>query len=135
MWHSRTSGILGETGEDVGRRAVQGDLDEDQQVDAQLGRVQQRRVARDITRALQPAHPLQTGRRAEVDLPGQRHVGNAAVGLQRVQDAPVDPVQGPLLDFWHSMILYRWRRILEIITRNSEIQQHILPDISYNPPN
>ena len=58
-----------------------------------LLRVQQCGVSKDEAVALEALHPLQAGRRCQVDLLGQLDVGNAAVLLQHLQDAPVDAVE------------------------------------------
>ena len=50
-------------------------------------------IAADQARRFERAHAAQAGRWRDPDAPRQRDIGHAPVGLQQLQDAPVDPVQ------------------------------------------
>ena len=82
----------GEGLEDVAGGAVQQNLDEDQQVAADLGRVDQGGVAGDDPLFAQPFDAFETGGGGQVASPGQFGVGDAGLGLEHAQDAAVDGV-------------------------------------------
>ena len=67
---------------------------EDGESASQARRAQDGRIALDIAAGLQPAHPLENGRRGEVDLQGEVLDGDAGVLLQDAQDGDVGFVQG-----------------------------------------
>ncbi|KAG1553244.1 hypothetical protein G6F50_013062 [Rhizopus delemar] len=58
-----------------------------------LGLVQQRHVAVDVTAFLQQPHPAQAGRWRQAHLTGQLQVLQASVPLQGVEDAPLKIVE------------------------------------------
>jgi hypothetical protein len=67
-------------------------IGEDRQADGR--RVQQRGVACDVSGALQAAQPPPARRRGQADALGEFLVGDARIGLQLFEDAPVQPVEG-----------------------------------------
>ena len=97
MWHSSTSGArrtaLGEVLEGVGRRLVERDLDEDQKIEAEPQRIERAREAvMKPSRCRRFRRSLGRGRR-QADAFGEFDAGDAAVGLQQGEDAPVGPIE------------------------------------------
>ena len=82
--------------------AVDLELDEDGQAEAQPRAVELRAVAGDDAVVLERAQPAQARRRREVELLGEAGVGDPAVALEDLQHPAVDDVQ------WHDLLL-RWR--------------------------
>jgi len=76
----------------VVHRAVEQDLDEDQQPLAQLRRVQLRLIAQDVAVAHEALHAFQHRGGRQVHRFGELQVADAAVFLQHAQDAAVDLV-------------------------------------------
>ena len=79
------------------RLAAEADIGENRDVEAKRLGLQVGMVAPDIARFLQGADPAQAGRRGNTGQLGQFDVGYAPVGLEIVQDSPVDAIQLYLL--------------------------------------
>lgn len=91
--HRPFAGRGGE-GLEVGFRLVlEADHAEGDEVVAERGSVQHRRVALDDARLLQLAHAAKAGRGGNAGPGGQLHIGHPAIGLQFLQDADVDGVE------------------------------------------
>ena len=73
----------GEFLEHVRRRLVEGDLDEDQELEPEPVRIEPRAEAGDVALPLQALHPLAGGGGRQADLFGQLHGGDAAIGLEQ----------------------------------------------------
>src|SRR6476619_3935676 len=76
--------------------AVQPDHGEGRDVEAERAVVEQRRIAADESSLLERANPAQTGRRRNAHLAGKLDIGDAAIGLQLTQDAPVGLIEARL---------------------------------------
>src|SRR4029077_14743710 len=76
--------------------AVQPHHGEGRDVEAERAVVEQRRIAADEPRFLQRANPAQTWRRRDAHFAGELDIGDAAVGLQLTQDAPVGLIEARL---------------------------------------
>ena len=82
-----------ELGEVFALVVAEGDLGEDGYRVGDLGQVQMRFVAGDITGRFKPFDPLQARAGRQADGIGKADVGHPAVLLQFDQDADVDPIQ------------------------------------------
>ena len=79
--------------ETLGGVAIHADLQDHGEVQPQCFLVQQGGAASDDAGLFQRLDPARTGRRRQADPLGQLLIGQAAVGLQGVENLPVVPVQ------------------------------------------
>ncbi len=79
--------------EHFGRGAIERDLHIGKQVLTQVSGRQVGAIADDVAVLFQPTDPLDTGRNADVQLPGELRHGQPPILLQPGEDALVDLVQ------------------------------------------
>ena len=82
----------GELLEHVRRRLVEGDLDEDQELEPEPARIELRAEAGDVALPLQPLQALAGRGRRQADALGEVDRRDAALRLQNDEDAPVGAV-------------------------------------------
>ena len=75
------------------RLAVQADVGEGDDLESQVFFVEQREVAGYDACLLKCPHAAQARRRGHPNLTGQLDIGDAAVGLQFLQDAPIGSIE------------------------------------------
>jgi hypothetical protein len=86
-------GCLLEGGERLRCRAIEHHADHHHHAGAQRPRIEQRHRGADQAGALEPVDAAQAGRRAQVHLRGERHIGERCVTLQRAEDGLVGAVE------------------------------------------
>jgi len=76
------------------RRAIQHDANHHQRPQIQRTRIEQRNNPLDQPQLLEPFHAAQAGRRAEVYLGREGHVGDRRIALERPENRAISAIQG-----------------------------------------
>src|SRR5262245_13296520 len=101
--------------------AVQADIGEGDHLEVERLLVEQGEIAGDDAGLLQRARPAKARRRRDAHLAGQLDVGDAPVGLQFLQDAPIGSIEACT----HGAMTRGWQQLGENLTHGGAVSNNI----------